>query len=207
MPPFLKLPIELRDQIYTLILHQGHTITTQADDFIHQELSLRKALSLTRVNHQIREEALKIFYSIHDFWFGTTYLVYPKIRTRIGKGPQGPFCKPNPSPFLNIHAWLITMESPYWKHIRRVSIDLGHCRIDSLADTHTRKIRAPSIDDLMTKAKHGIDLLPLAREKIYLTARLLDNDLGDFKGPCMAINFKDVPLHNERGALRLLRKK
>jgi hypothetical protein len=60
MPTFFDLPAELRDEIYVFALHTGKMISPT----LNVESCIQPPL--TRVNRQLRLEALPVFYSVHQ---------------------------------------------------------------------------------------------------------------------------------------------
>ncbi|KAI1132520.1 hypothetical protein F5Y10DRAFT_231312 [Nemania abortiva] len=61
----LSLPPEIRDQIYTIILHPSNNRTFQPDDYT--DYDYRDALALFRLNRQIYYEARDIFRTLNVF--------------------------------------------------------------------------------------------------------------------------------------------
>ncbi|KAI0869055.1 hypothetical protein GGS24DRAFT_480047 [Hypoxylon argillaceum] len=61
----LSLPPEIRDQIYTIILHPSNNRTFQADEYT--DYNYRNALVLFRLNRQIYYEARDIFRTLNVF--------------------------------------------------------------------------------------------------------------------------------------------
>ncbi|KAI9878847.1 MAG: hypothetical protein M1830_010319 [Pleopsidium flavum] len=175
--PFLKLPPELRNEVYKLLLHQPRP--TVVDASVNQ---YRKVPHILLLNRQIYKEAVSVLYSLRQFYVDVPYSLEPDITrflTSIGSTNVGMirrlefivhYCCSQHSAALPIIIKNVARAIPKVRMLEEVSLDL----LDELSDDYpTEPTRQSHFDEFVRP------LLEPLREFTGLKKLILTGDIPD----------------------------
>lgn len=106
--PFLRLPAELRNEMYTLALVADLPLLISS-----QQATSIKEPPLLKVNHQIRREAATVYYRENEFYLtihsmdGASVLPFARLVARYADGSKSPF----------VQVTLVMMGGVDWKNL------------------------------------------------------------------------------------------
>ena len=114
--PLGRLPAEIRNDIYELVLQQYLTVllfaNTDEDIAAKSTVNVRPLVALTETCKAVRSESLQIFYSINDFHFALGNLCGVPVGVKVTKAAE-------------FSQWLAKLSTHKLESLRQVELNIG----------------------------------------------------------------------------------